>query len=249
MKLAPSPSCIASTHQRCQRKLCRRRVPKIRDSDGPLLVLEDPQPLDFRPEFGFGPGVEHVEIESAHAAHRRPRPQFADNGEGGDLPHRRSGPKAVEAQLILTVALRQFIVGETESSEPLHELRLENVARAVERIAGEPNQLVLGESQGARVIELVDQLALVHDIGEPHRRCSVDELESDPALRMHLPDHLEHQKLVEIRVEQRSHRRIDPKRVIIDAGCDIRGHYASLRTRRLSDKSAAPSLGQGSMNE
>jgi L-lactate dehydrogenase complex protein LldE len=28
--------------------------------------------------------------------------------------------------------------------------------------------------------------------------------------------------------------------VIIDAGCDIRGHYATLRRRRLSDKSAVP---------
>ena len=57
--------------------------------------------------------------------------------------------------------------GSRNVGEPLHELRLENVARAVKRIAGEPDQLVLGESQGARMIELVDQLALVHDIREP----------------------------------------------------------------------------------
>ena len=122
------------------------------------------------------------------------------------------------------------------------------MARAVKSVAREPDQFVLGESQGARMIELVDQLALVHDIGEPDRRRPIDELESDLTLRMHLPDHLEHQKLVEIRIEQRANRRIDAKRVIIDAGCDIRGHCASLRRLSLSDKSAAPLLGQGSMN-
>ena len=165
-----------------------------------------------------------------------------------NFPHRRLGPGAVEAQLVLTVALRQLVFGQPERGEPFHELRLENLLRAVKRIAGEPDQFVLGESQGARMIELVDQLALVDDIGEPDRRRPVDELESDLALRMHLPDHLEHQKLVEIRVEQRAHDRIDAKRVIVDAGCDIRGHYASLRRRRLSDKSAAASSGQGSIN-
>ena len=79
------------------------------------------------------------------------------------------------------------------------------------------------------MIELVDEFPLVHDIREPDRRRPVDELERHLALRMHLPDHLEHQKLVEISVEQRPNRRIDAKRVIIDAGCDIRGHYASLK--------------------
>ena len=39
--------------------------------------------------------------------------------------------------------------------------------RAVKSVAGEPDQLVLGEPQRARVIELVDQLALVDDVGEP----------------------------------------------------------------------------------
>src|SRR6202020_3396270 len=109
-------------------------------------------------------------------------------------------------------------------------------------VAREPDQLVLGESQGARMIELVDQLALVHDVRESDRGRPVDELKSNLALRMHLPDHLEHEKLVEIGVEQRTHRGIDAKRVIIDAGCDIRSHYASLRGRRLRDKSAAPLL-------
>ena len=158
------------------------------------------------------------------------------------------GPWPVEAQLILPIALGQLVFGELERRQPLHELGLKNVAGAVKRVAREPDQLVLGESQRARVIELVDQLALVDDVGEPDRRRPVDELESNLVLRMQFPDHLEHQKFVEIGVEQRPHRGIDAKRVIIDAGCDIRGHYASLRRQSPSDKSGAPLLGQGSMN-
>ena len=135
--------------------------------------------------------------------------------------------------------------GSWNVGEPFHEVGLENLPRAVEGVAGEPDQLVLGEPQRARVIELVGQLALVDDIGEPDRGGPVDELEGHLALRMHLPDHLEHQKLIEIGVEQRADRRIDAERVIIDAGGDIRGHYATLRRRRLSDKSAAPATARG----
>ena len=133
-----------------------------------------------------------------------------------------------EAQLVLPVALGQFVFRQLERRQPLHELGLENVAGAVESVAGEPDELVLGEPERARVIELVGELALVHDVGESHRRRPVDELEGHLELRMHLPDHLEHQKLVEVRIEQRADRWIDTERMIIDAGCDIRGHYASL---------------------
>ena len=49
--------------------------------------------------------------------------------------------------------------------------------RAVEGVAGEPDQLVLGEAQRAGVVELVDQLALVDDVGEPHLVDAVDRAE------------------------------------------------------------------------
>ena len=88
------------------------------------------------------------------------------------------------------------------------------------------------------MIELVDQLALVHDIRKPDRGGAIDELKGHLPLWMQLPDHLEHQQLIEIRVEQRANRRIDVKGVIIDAGRDIRGHCASLRRRAPSDKCA-----------
>ena len=60
---------------------------------------------------------------------------------------------------------------------------------------------------------------------------------------MHLPDHLEHQELVEVRVQQRPDRRVDSKRMIIDAGCDIDCHYANLRSQSGGDKGARPPEG------
>src|SRR5271166_2808575 len=45
---------------------------------------------------------------------------------------------------------------------------------------------------------------------------------------MHLPDHLEHQQLIKVSVEQGPDRRVDPKRMVIDSGRDIRGHLRQL---------------------
>ena len=86
------------------------------------------------------------------------------------------------------------------------------------------------------MIELIDKFLLVDDLGQFDRGGPVEELERHMQPRMHLPDHLEHQEFVEIRVQQRPDRRVDPERVIIDAGCDIRGHCATLRSRMGGDK-------------
>ena len=53
----------------------------------------------------------------------------------------------------MPVALREFVFRKLERSEPLHELRLKNVPRAVKGVAREPDQLVFGEPQGAGMIE------------------------------------------------------------------------------------------------
>ena len=76
---------------------------EIRDAHRPFAA-EDAQPLDLRPQLGLGAGVEHVEVEAAHEAHRRSRAQFVDDGERGNLPHRGLGPGPFEAQFILAVA-------------------------------------------------------------------------------------------------------------------------------------------------
>jgi hypothetical protein len=94
------------------------------------------------------------------------------------------------SHIVVPVALGQFVFGQLERRQPLHEFGLENVAGAVKSVASEPDQLVLSEPQSARMIELVDQLALVHDVGESDRGRPVDELKSNLALRMQFPDHL-----------------------------------------------------------
>src|SRR5208282_1122404 len=172
------------------------------------------------------------------AAHRRAGAEVVDDGERRALPHGRLRPESGETQLILTVAPRQLVSGEMKRAEPLHEARYKNMPRAIEGVAGEPDQFVLGEAQRSRVVELVDQLPLVDDLGEAHRGSPIDELKGHLPLRMHLPNHLEHQQLVKIRVEQSPDRGVDPKRMVIDAGCDIRGHYANLRSRLGGGKGA-----------
>ena len=94
-----------------------------------------------------------------------------------------SRPGPGEAQLVLAVAAGQLVFGQAEIGEPFHEVGLENLLGAVKRVAGEPDQLVLGEAQRARVVELVDQFALVDDVGEAHLVRAVDELESRPGAR------------------------------------------------------------------
>ena len=88
------------------------------------------------------------------------------------------------------------------------------------------------------MIELVDEFALVDDVGQAHLGRAVDELESDPAIAVQLPDHLQHQQLVKVRIEQGAHDRIDAEGVIVDTCGDIRDHGASLGWRAASDKSA-----------
>ena len=94
MKASPSPSFSASTHQRCQRKLCRRRVPKSEI----LQVRQRAQPLDLAPHLGLGAGIEHVELERAEALQGGARAQLVDDRERGNFPHRGVGPGPVEIE-------------------------------------------------------------------------------------------------------------------------------------------------------
>ena len=91
-------------------------------------------------------------------------------------------------------------------------------------VAGEPDEFVGGEAQGARVVELGDELALVDGVGEPHRPRPVGEREGDAGVRLQLPDHLEHEELVEVRVEQRAHDRVDAEGMVPGAGREVDAH-------------------------
>jgi hypothetical protein len=65
--------------------------------------------------------------------------------------------------------LRSSYSGSWKSAQPVEEFRLEDLLAAVERVAGEPDHLLLGEAQRARIVELRAQFALVDLVGEPHR--------------------------------------------------------------------------------
>ena len=63
----------------------------------------------------------------------------------------------------------ELVFRQPEIGEPVEELRLEDLLAAVEAVAGQPDHLLLGEAQRARMVELRAQLALVDLLGEPDR--------------------------------------------------------------------------------
>ena len=124
-------------------------------------------------------------------------------------------------QLVLPVALAQLVFRQPEIGEPGQELRLEDLLAAVEAVAGEPDHLLLAEAQRARMVELRAQLALVDLVGEPDRGRAVDQREGRLDVGIEPPDHLQHQQLVEIRVEQAADDRIELPGVVVDPSRDI----------------------------
>ena len=176
MKLSPSPSCKASTHQRCQRKLWRRRVPKSEMRQRPLGG-QRPQPLDLAPQLGLGAGVEQSRSKRliARVAARARNSLMIASAGISHIVVCAHGP--AKRNSYWPSLAGQLVFGQAEVGEPFHEVRFENLLGAVETVAGEPDQLVLGEPQRARVVELVDQFALVDDLGEPHLGRPIDQLE------------------------------------------------------------------------
>ncbi|MNF02816.1 hypothetical protein D3C80_2020220 [compost metagenome] len=71
------------------------------------------------------------------------------------------------------------------------------------------------------MIELLAQFLLVDLVGEPHRLRAVDQREGRIDIRIELPDHLQHQELVEIRVQQAAYDRVEFPGMIVDAPGDI----------------------------
>ncbi|MCY1240027.1 hypothetical protein D9M72_528550 [compost metagenome] len=71
------------------------------------------------------------------------------------------------------------------------------------------------------MIKLIAQFLLVDLVGKPHRLRAVDQREGRIDVRIELPDHLQHQKLVEIRVQQAAHDRVELPGMVIDTPGDI----------------------------
>ena len=183
------------------------------------------QAFHLFPEPRLGAGVENVEFELAQMLERGARLQFADLGERVDLPHRRSRPEALEAELQLAVADGELIVGEPEIVlQPIEEGRLEDAAAAEEAVAGEPDQFGLAETQLARGFKLLAQLCEADDFAQAHRRGAIDERECGAGAGEMLPDELEHEELVEIGVEQGARDGIHLPVVIVRAAGEVDNH-------------------------
>ena len=105
--------------------------------------------------------------------------------------------------------------------EPGQKLRSENLLLAVKSIARKPDQLFLGEAQGARIIQLVSQLPLINDSCQTNALGTVDHAERRAHIAMARMDGLQHQQLIKIRVEQRAHDGVEFPRMVIDPFGDI----------------------------
>src|SRR4030088_2223252 len=163
---------------------------------------ENEKTLNFAPKLGLGAGIKDVEDKSALSFHDLARAQLIENGKRRNLPHRGVGPGPMEMQLVLAVNLMKLIFGKAERGEPVDEVGRKHLGLAVERITGEPYQLFLAEPDGAGVIELGAQLSLVDHLGESHMPAAIDDRKGDALVRIEFPNHLLHQQLVEIGIEQ-----------------------------------------------
>ena len=174
MNASPSPSCSACTHQSCHRKECRRRVPKsaiCRPGCGA-------QTLDLLPDLGHRAGIEHLQLEPPHVAQHGAGAQFHQDRQRRDLPQHDLGPRPFEGQLILPVALFQVIGRQAQLLEPVHEVGREHLPLAIEGVAAHPGRLRRGVSdRDADIVELLAQLALVHQVGQPDGFRAVDQRE------------------------------------------------------------------------
>jgi hypothetical protein len=143
-------------------------------------------------------------------------------------------PRPGEVQDKLVALPPQLVFRQAEVGEPGQEVRPEDLPLAIEGISGEPDQLLLGEPERTRVIELFAKRFFVDLPGKEHAAAPVDQTERGLDLRVESPDHLQHEKLVEVGVEQAADDRIELPAVVIDPLRDVdRAHGDILFTAKL----------------
>ena len=82
------------------------------------------------------------------------------------------------------------------------------------------------------MFELGAQFLLVDDFAKPHMAAAIDNREGDLLVRVEFPDHLQHQQLVEIGIEQAAHDRVEPPAVIVGSGRNVGNCHDGTLTRR-----------------
>ena len=113
--------------------------------------------------------------------------------------------------------------------EPLEEGGLKDLPRAVEGVAGKPDQLGTKEAQFAHMVELFAEHAGGNAVGETDVDGAVVDLAGDVGARKVLPDELEHKQLVEVGVQQRANDRIELPVVVVRALGEVDVHGLDLR--------------------
>ena len=131
------------------------------------------------------------------------------------------GPWSVEMQRVLAVLLVQLVFRQLEILQPLQEFGGKDLPPSIKAVAREPDHLLLGETDRARVVELVAQLLFLDLLGDADAACPIDHRECHLGLRMQPPDHLQHQQLVEVGVEQAADDRIELPGVVVDPLGDV----------------------------
>ena len=87
----------------------------------------------------------------------------------------------------------------------------------VRGVAGFAAQYALSRIANDGMVKLRAKLALVNDVAEANMVRPVDDREGDMLIRIESPDHLKHQKFVEIGIEKAAHDGIEPPTVIVGA--------------------------------
>ena len=193
-------------------------------------VVELAQSFEFAPQLCLGARIQHIEREPALTPGHLARPQLVENGERRNLPHRGVGPSPMEMQLVLAIDFPQFVFRKPERREPIDKVRREHLGLAVERVAREPDQLLFTEGDAAGMVELRPQFTFVDDLGKPDVAAAINDGKRDMLVRIEFPDHLQHEQLVEIGIEQAAHDRIEAEAVVIGSRRDIRnGHAVNYR--------------------
>ena len=105
--------------------------------------------------------------------------------------------------------------------EPVHEVRREHLAFAIEGIAAHPSGLAARQGQGPDVIKLLPQLALVHQIGKADGFGAVDQRKFDLHVTLVAEYRLAHQQFVEVGIDQGPDDRVDLPFVVPDTGGDV----------------------------
>src|SRR6185437_16112904 len=133
-----------------------------------------------------------------------------------------------ESKRKLTVVDSEIELGELGIVfQPLEKRRRENSAFAIERVACQPDQLGFAEAEFSDCIQLLAQPVHTDDVTQPHGRGAIEQREGNVKMREIFPDELEHQKLVEVGIEQRTRDGIEFPVMVMCAPCQVDDHDAS----------------------